>query len=50
MKIMEAMKERHSVRQYLDKPLEPEVISVLQKEIDACNEESGWCCLHSSWA
>lgn len=41
MKIIEAMKERHSVRQYLDKPLEPEIISALEKEIAVCNEESG---------
>lgn len=37
----EAMRARHSVRQYLDKPLEAEVISALKEEIDACNEESG---------
>lgn len=37
----EAMRARHSVRQYLDKPLEAEVISALKEEIAACNEESG---------
>lgn len=37
----EAMRARHSVRQYLDKPLAAEVISALKEEIDACNEESG---------
>lgn len=38
---MEAMKERHSVRQYTDQPLDEEVIRLLTEEIDACNQESG---------
>ena len=37
----EAVKTRHSVRQYQNKPLEAAVISQLQAEIDACNRESG---------
>lgn len=41
MDLMEAMKARHSVRQYTDKPLGKEVIEELQAEIDACNRESG---------
>lgn len=41
MKVLEAMKNRHSVRQYQKKPLEAEVIAALQKEIEACNQESG---------
>lgn len=41
MNITEAMKARHSVRQYKNKPLDKEVISTLQAEIAACNEESG---------
>lgn len=41
MNLMEAMKARHSVRQYKNKPLDAEVISALQTEITACNQESG---------
>ena len=36
---MEAMKARHSVRRYLDKPIEPEALKALQAEIEACNKE-----------
>lgn len=39
MNLEEAMKARHSVRQYQSKPLEDGVISELQAEIDACNQE-----------
>lgn len=41
MNLTEAMKIRHSVRQYENKPLEAEVISALQAEIADCNKESG---------
>src|SRR5699024_6404168 len=41
MDLMEAMKERHSVRQYTDQTLDEEVIRLLTEEIDACNQESG---------
>ena len=41
MEIMEAMKQRHSVRQYTDQRMEKEAAEKLQREIDACNEESG---------
>lgn len=41
MDIMEAMKQRHSVRQYLNKPIEKEILSVLKEEINICNKESG---------
>lgn len=41
MDYMELMKARHSVRRFLDKPLEKEAVSALQAEIDACNKESG---------
>lgn len=34
-----AIKNRHSVRQYLDKPIEPKLITALQEEINACNLE-----------
>ena len=38
---MEAMRARHSVRQYTDKPLEEAQIAALQQEIEACNAQSG---------
>lgn len=41
MELIEALKNRHSVRQYLDKPVEPEILKVLQKEVEICNQESG---------
>lgn len=41
MNLMEAMEARHSVRQYTEKPLGEEVLSALQSEIAACNQESG---------
>ena len=37
----EIIKERHSVRDYLDKPIEGEVLETLKKEIADCNKESG---------
>ena len=41
MDLMEAMRARHSVRQYQNKPLEAEAVSALQAEIAACNQQSG---------
>lgn len=41
MSITEAMKARHSVRQYKNQPIGEETISALQAEIDACNKEGG---------
>ncbi|MBQ7369366.1 MAG: nitroreductase [Clostridia bacterium] len=41
MELIEAMKQRHSVRQYWDKEIPTEILSQLQTEIDACNHESG---------
>lgn len=41
MEPMEIMKLRHSVRQYKNKPLETELVSALQSEIDDCNRKSG---------
>jgi len=39
MDILEAMRQRHSVRQYRDTPLPAEVRDRLQAEIEACNRE-----------
>lgn len=41
MDIIEAMNQRHSVRQYLDKSLSNDIITALKKEINECNNESG---------
>lgn len=41
MTILEAIKERHSVRSYLDKKIPEDIIAKLQEEISACNRESG---------
>ena len=37
----EAIIARHSVRQYLDKPIEAEKIEAIQECIDRCNREGG---------
>ncbi len=39
MELMDAIKQRHSVRQYTDKKIEANIIAELQAEIDACNKE-----------
>lgn len=41
MDLLEAIKKRHSVRQYKDKPIEGEVLAELKNEIEICNRESG---------
>ncbi len=41
MDLQEAMKARHSVRQYTDQAIEGEKAAALHKEIAACNRESG---------
>lgn len=41
MTLEEAIKARHSVRQYLDKPIEAEKIEQLQKLINECNQKGG---------
>ena len=41
MNIHEAILARHSVRSYLDRPIEPEKVAELQKLINAVNAESG---------
>lgn len=37
----EVIKSRHSVRQYLDKPLPTKLVEELNKYVDTCNLESG---------
>lgn len=41
MDIQKAMKQRHSVRSYTDRPIEGATLQALQEEIAACNRESG---------
>ena len=41
MDLIPAMNERHSVRRYINKPLEPETAAALEKFIEECNAESG---------
>lgn len=41
MELIEAIENRHSVRSYIDKPLDEGIVLELQAEIDACNQESG---------
>ena len=39
--LLQAMKERHSVRSYLEKPIDPQSVQLLRAFIDNCNRESG---------
>ena len=41
MDLKEAIKERHAVRSFEDKSIDESAVAELQKEIDACNRESG---------
>lgn len=41
MTLQEAIRARHSVRQYLEKPIEEEKINALRNLIDECNREGG---------
>ncbi len=41
MTLQEAIQNRHSVRRYKPIPIEDELVTALQKEIDAINRESG---------
>lgn len=41
MELLTAMQERHSVRSYLDKPIDEEILHSLQSIINECNLESG---------
>ena len=39
MMMMEAMRARHSVRSYVDRPLEADAVDILEAEISICNRE-----------
>lgn len=39
MELSEAIKNRHSVRRYTDRKIEPDILNELQSEIDKCNKE-----------
>lgn len=41
MDILQAIKERHSVRSYSDRPVEEEKLQAIKAEIENCNLESG---------
>lgn len=41
MDLIEAIENRHSVRSYIDKPIDNNVTLELQNEIETCNQESG---------
>lgn len=41
MTILEAIRQRHSVRSYTEQPIGAEAVTALQEAIDACNRESG---------
>ena len=41
MTIEEAIKQRHSVRKYIHKPLSTEVVRILEEKIGECNKKGG---------
>lgn len=41
MTIEEAIKQRHSVRKYIHKPLSTEVVRALEEKIGECNKKGG---------
>ena len=41
MEIIEAIRQRHSLRQYYDLAIDLNIIKKLQEEINICNKESG---------
>ena len=41
MDLLQAIKERHSVRKYIDRPIEVEKVAAIRQFIDECNRESG---------
>ena len=49
MELLEAMEQRHSVRSYEDRPLEPEVRAELTDFLAQCNQESSRRGSGGSW-
>lgn len=41
MDLKELMKERHSVRQYTDRPIEEEKREIINRHVEEINQESG---------
>ena len=41
MDILTAIRERHSVRRYKERPIEKEKLDILFAEVEKCNRESG---------
>lgn len=41
MDLLQAINNRHSVRSYIDKPIEKNLLEKMQTVIDECNQESG---------
>ena len=41
MDLIQAIKERHSVRSYIDRPIEEDLKKELEDYIEGCNKESG---------
>ena len=41
MTLLEAIKARHSVRKYIDKPIEQALLDTLQAKVDECNRLGG---------
>lgn len=41
MDLLKATGQRHSVRSYLEKPIEDSLVEKLRREVDECNKESG---------
>ena len=41
MTLLEAIKSRHSVRKYIDKPIEENLVSILQEKVDEVNGKGG---------
>lgn len=39
MTLQEAIKQRHSVRKYIHKPLSEDVIKILQEKVDECSQK-----------
>lgn len=39
MTLLEAIKDRHSVRHYINRPLSQEIVDALQSMVDSCNRE-----------